>query len=276
MSGPTSLRRVIRPKEPRALALTAALALGMLALFALVQWRVGWSPKRGTGLAFGIAAGLAFVFEMLYPSRRPRARPLGSARRWLQAHVYLGALALVAVVVHAGVAWPRGAMGWALLLLSAWVTFTGLVGVWLQKWIPAMLADGLRIEALFERIPTLVAGLAAEADALVQDAGEALEGFYRRDVRPALVELRPSWAFVLDVRAGRERALEPFRRIAPFVDPAEKPKVDDLTAILSDKMELDAHYSLQRLLRRWLLLHVPPAGVLMGLVAVHVFAWLWY
>jgi hypothetical protein len=106
--------------------------------------------------------------------------------------------------------------------------------------------------------------------------GEALEGFYDREVRPSLGRLEPSWAFVLDVRAGQERALEPFRRISPFVEPDEKPKVDDLMTIVTEKRELDAQYSLQRLLRGWLVLHVPTAGLLMGLLIVHVATWLWY
>jgi hypothetical protein len=161
-------------------------------------------------------------------------------------------------------------------LSSLWVTLTGLLGVWLQKWIPVSLSDGLRIEALYERIPELLEQLCAEADELMEGASETLGGFYRRDVRPALERLRPSWSFLIDVRSGRERALDPFRRISPFVDPEERGRVDDLMGLLSDKMELDAQYSLQRLLRHWLLLHVPPAGVLMALLAVHVFAWLWY
>jgi hypothetical protein len=110
----------------------------------------------------------------------------------------------------------------------------------------------------------------------MQGVGEALEGFYQREVRGALGRPRPSWAYLLDVRAGQERALEPFRRISLFVDPEEKPKVEDLMAIATEKRELDAQYSLQRLLRGWLTLHVPTAGLLMALVVVHVFAWLWY
>ncbi len=270
------MRLLLTPKRPRNLRRTLIAAALLVAAYALWAWRLPFSPKRGLGLALGVFAAAVFVFEMLYPARRSRARPLGSAQAWLQAHVYLGALALLAVLLHAGLRWPRGLMGWALLLLSAWVTLSGLLGVWLQKWIPMALAEGLRVEALFERIPALIEGLVSEADALVGDASDTLESFYRRDVRPALETLRPSWAFVLDVRAGRERALEPFRRIAPFVDAEEKPKVDDLMGLLSDKMELDAQHSLQLLLRRWLLLHVPPAGLLMGLLAVHVFAWLWY
>ena len=117
------------------------------------SWLRPWSPKRGLGLFFGIAAALAFVLEMAYPLRRPEARPFGTAKAWLQIHVYLGAVAFVGVLAHAGFRWPGGAMGWGLLLLSAWVCGTGLMGVLLQKWLPAALAEGLRVEALYERIP---------------------------------------------------------------------------------------------------------------------------
>ena len=41
---------------------------------------------------------------------------------------------------------------------------------------------------------------------------------------------------------------------------------------MTEKAELDVHLSLQRALRAWLVLHVPPAIVLLGLLAVHVFA----
>jgi hypothetical protein len=81
---------------------------------------------------------------------------------------------------------------------------------------------------------------------------------------------------LLDVRTGRERALAPFVRMTQFVDDAEKEKVEDLITIYVEKLELDAHFSLQRILRTWLVLHVPPAGLLMGLMLIHVFTWLWY
>jgi hypothetical protein len=266
----------LRPKKPRNLALTAAAAALMLATALVYDWFQPWSPKRGLGLVFGFLAAFLFVFEMLYPARRPRARPLFTAQNWIQAHVYLGVLGLLAVVIHAGFRWPGGAMGWWLLLLSAWTTATGLLGVWLQKWIPAALAEGLRVEALFERIPALVEKLAAEADALMADASDVLERFYMGEARPLLGAVAPSWSYLLDVRTGRERALAPFVRMTQFVDQAEKEKVEDLITIYVEKLELDAHFSLQRILRTWLVLHVPPAGLLMGLMLIHVFTWLWY
>jgi len=268
--------QVLRPKEPRNARATAGACAVLVAIFVAGATAWPWSPKRGLGLFFGLLAAGLFLFEMLYPFRRPKARPLGTAKAWSQAHVYLGVVALLAVVIHAGFRLPRGTLGWALLVLSAWTTASGLLGVWLQKWIPAALAEGLRVEALYERIPSLVGQLLAEADALMAGADEVSERFYRSEVRGALAGPRPSWGFLFDVRAGRDRALEPFRRIAQFVPPAEKERIDDLMTIFTEKIELDAHYSLQGVLRRWLVLHVPTAGLLMGLLALHVFAWAWY
>lgn len=270
------ISQALRPKEPRNFKATLLVCLVLLVFSRVVSYAWGWSPKRGLGLFFGILAAALFVFEMLYPARRPRAIPLFTAKNWLQGHVYLGVVASLAVLIHADFDLPRGGFGWLLLLLSLWTTATGLLGVWLQKWVPSALAEGLRVEALFERIPALVEERVAEADKLMNGASEVLERFYRTDVRPHLVGVAPSWSYLFDVRGGRDRALEPFRLITPFVEAGEREKVDDLMAIYSEKLELDAQYSVQRVLRGWPVLHAPPAGLLMALLVVHVLSWAWY
>jgi hypothetical protein len=268
--------QVLRPKQPRNFQVTLGLSAGLLLVYALASYLTPWSPKRGFGLGFGVFAALAFVFEMSYPARRPAARPLFTAKNWIQAHVYLGVVALLAIVIHVGFNWPKGAFGWWLFMLSVWTTLTGLLGVWLQKWIPSTLAEVLQVEALYERIPALVEQLVAEADGLMSESSDMLERFYRTEVRDRLAKLAPSWGFLLDVRGGRERALEPLRRMVGFADAEEKAKVEDLVSIYTEKMELDAQYSLQGILRRWLWLHVPAAGLLMGLLVIHVLTWFWY
>ena len=52
----------------------------------------------------------------------------------------------------------------------------------------------------------------------------------------------------------------------------DRDRVGELRAIVTEKAELDVQLSLQRALRVWLMLHVPPAIVLLGLLAVHIFA----
>lgn len=266
----------LRPKELRHFKLTVIVS-GLAVVFYLLASQLWpWSPKRGAGLVFGFLAAVLFVFEMLYAGRRPRARPFGTARLWLQAHVYLGAVAFVAVLIHTGFRWPGGGMGFWLLGLSFWTTLSGLLGVWLQKWVPAALSDGLRVEALFERIPALVDKTRAEADDLARGSGQVLRTFYAKQVRASLLKVSPSWGYLFDVRRGRERALEPFRTVARFVEPSEQEKVEDLMNLFTDKLELDAHFSLQSLLRRWIALHVPPAALLLAFLLVHILSWVWY
>ena len=147
---------------------------------------------------------------------------------------------------------------------------SGLAGVWLQKWVPAMMASGLSVEALLERIPELIEKLRGEAAALIQGSSEMLDRFYREDVEPALAGVDASWDYLVDVRGGRERRLEPFIRLTPFLAEAERPKLEDLKVIFSEKLELDAQYSLQRILRGWVVFHVPPSVLLFGLMLFHV------
>jgi hypothetical protein len=272
-----TLRQVLRPKEPVNFGVTLAVCVVLLLLYLLVGALTPWSPKRGLGLIAGILAALLFVLEMAYPLRRPKARPFGKAKAWLQLHVYLGAVAFLGVLIHCDFSLPHGGMGWALLLLSAWTTLTGLLGVWLQKWLPSALSDGLRVEALYERIPPLIDRLTKEADALVHAAtNDVLERFYQGEVRPRLATVTPSWSYVLDVRRGHDRALEPFRRVSQFVGAESKAAVEDLEQIFEEKLQLDAQYSLQGILRRWVIFHAPPAGLLMGLLFVHILSWVLY
>jgi len=269
------IRQVLKPTEPRLLAITVAAALTLTVGQIAYSQFWPWSAKRDLGLALGIIAALAFVGEMLYSARR-RVVALGRVRIWLQAHVHVGILGLVAAVLHAGFRWPSGSMGWALLSLSLWTTATGVLGRVLQKWAATSLGTGLRIEAVYERIPEFAEKLRAEADSLMMGASRVLASFYEVEVRDSLSRVTPSWSYLFDVRAGQQAALAPLRRMVQFVEPEEKPRVHDLIAIVTEKMELDAHYSLQRLLRRWPWLHVPAACLLMSLLIVHILAWLWY
>ncbi len=264
-----------RPKKPRVFAATLGVALLLVALHGFGLSRGRFDPGRGLGLLFGVVAAAGYVFAAAYPWRR-RASRLAPARVWTQAHVYLGSLAFLAALLHAGLARPQGLVATALLLLSGWTTLTGLLGTALQKWIPSRLTEGLRVEVLLERIEELRARLVADADARMAGAGEVLSRHYRQELRPKLARPMPAWSYLIEVRAGREQTLEPLRRLAGFVPAADKTRIDDLTGLHIEKLELDAHLTLQRLLRGWLVLHAPPSGVLLGLVAFHVFTGLWY
>ncbi len=269
--------RLFRPKQPRSLFASLVIGAASLLLFFLLSVSRPWRPGRGPGLIFGIVAALLFLAAVLYPLRRRLLGfPFGSAQRWAQFHIYGGVLAFLFVLIHQGFHWPSGTMGWLLLALSFWAAVSGLVGVWLQKWVPAMMASGLQVEALFERIPELIEKLQVEAAGLVEGSSEMLVRFYHEDVKPALAGIDSSWDYLADVRGGRERRLAPFVRMAPFLAEEERPRLEDLKAIFAEKLELDAHYSLQRILRVWAVIHVPPSVILFGLTLFHIGTSLYY
>jgi hypothetical protein len=109
-----------------------------------------------------------------------------------------------------------------------------------------------------------------EADQLLAGAPDLIQRFYAGDLRTWLGTLAPSWSYVLDVRADRDRRMAPFREMSAFISEEDRGRLSDLQAIVGEKMELDIHYSLQRLLRVWIPVHAVPAMVLMGMLVAHI------
>jgi hypothetical protein len=261
------------PKKPMWLRVTVVASAAALALYVFLAWQSPWQPGRFWGLTYGSIAAAFFVNAGLYPLRRRlRAWPLGTVQRWLQLHIYGSVAATLLVLMHMGFRWPAGTMGWWLFGLTLWTTATGILGVLLQKWIPPRISRNLHVEAIFERVPELIDRLSTEAATLMAGSGETLARVYQQDIQPLLAAPRPVWATLFDLRGGRVRAIEPLTRIETFVEEADRDRLRSLTAIVHEKLDLDAHLSLQRALRLWLYGHIPPAMLLLGLLIVHVLA----
>ena len=264
---------VLSPRRPAWAITTALIIAGALVAYGVASSAAVWRPGRAGGLTAGIAATVLFVLSAAYPARRRLCiGPLRTAHAWLQLHIYGSALAVVLVLLHIDLRLPVGAFGWALFVAMMAMTLTGVIGVLLQKTIPVALANDLQLEAIYERIPELVSQLADEAEQVSHGASDTLARVYAADVKPILGTVKPQWMYVLDPRASRDRRLEPLTRVAAHVDGGDLERLALLRAIVNEKLDLDAHATLQRVLRRWVAYHVPPAILLMGLVAVHIFA----
>jgi len=265
-----------RPKRPAWLAATAATAAVSVALGLGARWWRGWSPGDWWGLTFGTLAAVLMFLGALYAGRRRLlVPPLSTAQDWLQFHIYGSTLAGVFVLVHIGFAWPNGQFGWWLLGLTLWTVGSGLLGVLLQKWVPTLVAAHLSVEVIYERIPEIVSQLQAEAARTMEGASDVLQRFYDAQVQPALAGLSPSWSYVLDAHSGRNERLAPFEHLRSFIGDDDRNRLADLQAIVAEKLEIEAHYSLQRALRLWPILHVPPALLLLAAIVLHV-AEVWY
>lgn len=252
---------------------TGVVSLVVMAAYLAASWWSPWQPGRLGGLIAGSLAAALFVAGALYPLRRRwGAWPFGTAQRWLQFHLYGTSLAALLVLVHMGFRLPAGLFGWLLFVMALWTTASGVFGVYLQKTLPVALARNLRVEAIADRIPGIVQQLAREADAVMAGAPDVLTRVYQADIRPMLEAPRAAWTFVSEVRTGRARSVEPIEKLTRFVEEPERGRLAALEGLVNDKLDLDVHLSVQRVLRGWLVLHVPPAMLLLGLLVVHVFA----
>ena len=227
-------------------------------------------------MAYGIAAVALLVVALAYTARRrmPRWGP-APLYHWVQAHVYGGALFLVLVAVHSKLAAP-GPLAWGLWASSLWVVGTGLAGVFLQKWIPPALTSALATEVHYDRIPELVAAVRAEVEELVAASGESVRRFHEASLTAALAGPRTSLVYFFDITGGIQAHMRRFDRMQRLLEGDDRQRLEALRTLVRTKLEMDAHYTLQRALRWWLYLHVPPVFLLLALVGAHVFAVLYY
>lgn len=233
-------------------------------------------PGNWWGLTYGwVAAVLMYGAGVYGVRRRMLHRNLGASKAWVDFHVYGGTLAAVLFLFHTGFRLPDGLFNWMLWIVAVWVTVSGFLGVALQKWIPTILASGLSVEAVYERIPELVMQLRERAEKLVVKCSAPIRDFYEANVAVELAEPQPKFSYYLDVTGGIQARLRSFDFLRRVLSADERTMLDQLQLIYKTKLELDAHYSLQKALRWWLYTHVPLSMVLMLMILLHIWA-VWY
>ncbi len=251
--------------------------VGVCLVAPVVEWVFGAPGGADVWVVgYGVAAAILLVGAMAYAGRRRApGRGPGDSYHWLQFHVYGGTLFLVLVLLHTGLQFPNGALGWGLWATGAWVVATGLAGVVIQKWVPTALSSGLTTEVHYDRIPELVAYVRDEVEALVAGADESVHSVYQTHLAAALAGPQTRLIYFVDITGGIQTRMRHLDHLQQFLGDADHRIVEQLRRLVRTKLEMDAQYTLQKALRWWLYAHVPVALALSVLLAVHVFA-VWY
>jgi len=244
---------------------------GILAVLAFTYGAIagGNDPSSGIGMTLGAGATLAIIAVMAHSFRRsrPHVRSLGPARTYYEVHVWCGSLFFVLLLLHTDFRLPRSTFGLLLWAASLWVVATGALGWFLQWLIPRTLVATSAFEANYERIPEMMAELRARGEETAAHAEQRIRNYYDAQLAPALVGPRMSLAALIGSRADRGGALELLQRTV--VD-QNRVALDALTQIHATKLDLDRQFTLQRVLRGWLLVHLPVACVLIVAVVLHI------
>lgn len=276
-----AIGRNIHRRDPIALAWHACGILATLALMIVAVWaarRYGLDARLGetwltvrwlTG--FVGLAGIAGV--MAYPARkqvyRRRAGPL---RYWMLAHVYLGVIAGLVLLLHGG--WTSGGLLTSLLMVSFdLVILTGLFGIVCYFVVP-------RIMTGIEGDPLLVEDLETRRDELRATLAETGAG----DAQLRAIIDGPVYSYFFSLRYllrqyFRREELTDMLAGARSVFKTEAKGLSEAQAhrLLIEAIEaaatlrrVDSLIYLHRLLKIWLAPHVVSTSLMLMLMLVHI------
>jgi hypothetical protein len=151
---------------------------------------------------------------------------------------------------------------------------SAIVGIIFQRIYPRRLID-LGSQVIYERIPTELANLREEAEALVLQAvretsSDTVGRYYAESFQWFFQKPR----FVLSHLLGTGRSLGwihmRVKVLDRFLNQTEREFMHKLEAIAIRKNGLDAHYAMQGALKLWLFVHVPSAILLVLLACWHL------
>jgi hypothetical protein len=292
---------VLIDRSHRTWALASALAL-TLAVIVYLPYASGSVPPSGgspLGLAYGIAGfGAMAIVTLLSLRKKFPIWRIGRTQSWMRAHLWLGALSLPLILLHAGLLFGHGLTS-VLMWLFAAVYASGVFGAWLQHTMPRRIMRDVPMETIYDQIAHVREQLLDEADTVVADASGKLQvsvavpaaevsakaaanalasvmrigaddtaplrEFYTREMRP-FVE-KPTRAHPL---ADETAAAARFSKLRPLLQPALAAAITDLESICEEERQLLRQERMHGLLHSWLVVHVPLSFVLMTLAIVHI------
>ena len=233
-------------------------------------WAGTWLTVRWVTGIIGLV-GIAAV--MAYPARkqiyRRRAGPL---RYWMLAHVYLGVIAGIVLLLHGGR--DSGGLLTSLLMVSFdLVIVSGLFGIICYIIIPRIMTsiegDPLLIEDLRDRREEL-----RETLAEIDLSNPELRVLLKRKIRKRFLSFR----YLLRQYIRREEitkmlaeAREEFKEDAEALSDAQARRLlMDVVEATVTLRRVDALIYLHQLLKLWLAPHVVSTSIMLALMAVHI------
>src|SRR5439155_7814600 len=255
--------------------------IGTLVLTLVVAWAAlhyGFNQSlRGTWLTMRWVTGLVGLIGiagvMTYPARKQIYRKrAGALRYWLLAHIYLGVLAGIVLLIHGG-SHGGGLLTSVLMLWFDAVIVTGLFGLFCYLVVPRIMTsiegDPLLIEDLEGRRAELREDLAK----IESQCDEQTRDLIKRKVRRHFF----SWAYLIrqylrreELTASLARSRLLFKNVLAAVDDKENHNLllKDIERAATLR-RVESLIYLHRLLKAWLAPHVISTSVMLALLAVH-------
>jgi len=199
--------------------------------------------------------------------------PLVRASTWLQIHIYAGYFCFFIFLLHIHFSPPRGALEISLAAVFCVVIFSGFFGIFISRFLPSRLT--LAGEPLiYERIPAYRREIQEKVEALVRKAetetqSSTLADFYLGELRPFFQSLPSAFGALGGIDRRVDRLLKKLHALNRYLDDAEKAIAAEMRDWIETNQNVHFQYAAQRLLKLWLLVHIPFTYSLILLAFVH-------
>ena len=258
------------------------LGVGLSALVSGMYWILDQAlanSLRPAALVSGLVLFALILLLALFNARKKLPfLPLINASAWLQVHVYAGLFVMALFLIHIGFKPPRGRLETVLALLFGAVSFSGVVGLAISRWVPARLTlHGENV--IFERIPALRWKIKQEAEtlalaSLAQTQSTTIADFYEQRLRAYFERPRHLWSHLLGYSKPLHALLSEVDALDRYLNAEERKLMVEIARLIRLKENLDFQLAAQGLLKLWLFVHIPLTYTLILLGLIHgLFAW---
>jgi CRP-like cAMP-binding protein len=273
-------RHTIGAAGYRRSALPVTLIGAFFALCLLAAYVIGGRPRgpsTSAGLGLGLFAAAACLGAVaLAVKRRTRKVVLGTIQRWTQVHIALGGLGFFAALLHANFR-LHGLVSGLLLVTFGLVFATGLLGVWLYRRVPPILA---RVEGeralLVEDVENERGQLVDEIDALCEAAPELHEVAATARRLAGGVGLRSRDDYTPERHADTVQTHGKIEHLVAGLPHERRAEARRVARDVVRLVDCEVQLRLYRSLRVWLALHIASTALTLVLLAAHVAAALWW
>lgn len=235
------------------------------------------TPERITGYTL---FGIMFFLVLFNIRKRLSMVPSGKARYWFVLHIVVGVLAVPMYWLHTATLWPTGLYEQLIALSFYVVALTGIWGFVLLKTYPKRLTE-TGVEIIYERVPAEIVAIREEAQRIVMACSEAsgqetLALQYRDRLAWFFARPRFGWSHFMGARRASAWWRSRLLTVRKYLADSEISYLDELEALGQYKNKVDLNYTIQRVFKAWLLIHVPFAVALILLstwhfVVVHIY-----
>lgn len=277
-----AIGRNIHKSDPTAKAWHIAGVAGTLAITAAMLW-AAWhfgmnESLRGTWLTMRWVTGLVgfagIAGVMSYPARKSVYRKrAGALRYWLLAHIYLGVLAAIVLLIHGG---SHGG-GLLTLILMLWfdaTILTGVFGVLCYVIVPRIMTSIEGDPLLIEDLEGRRAELHSEIATIENKANEETRQFIDTKVLrhfSSLGYLLREYSQREELTARLAKARLHFKsEMAAVADREQRNLLLRAIERLATLRRVDALIYLHRMLKIWIAPHVIATSVMLALMIVHI------